>query len=233
MSDQHTGSGGAGSHGHGGDGDLAVGEKSRKLISEGLRSAIDELKEVGIASQAAIGAGVDRMTLTGMEAGHPGLADDFEDFCGRWEWGVRGLLQDTTMLAASMGLATGLLTAEDEYVQGSFKVAANQVIGNPYADDEDIKKKGWGDLATKEVYTPDYSDKKFDHALDESKQVWNDTARQVVTTGRGGMIADRVLEDNGIDRDAWDRQLDETLGPPPEEREASGKHGAPRPEREH
>ncbi|WP_051831405.1 hypothetical protein [Streptomyces violens] len=225
----------SGAHGHGGGShkDIAVSEKSRKLISEGLRSAIDELKEVGFASQAAMGAGVDRMTLTGMEAGHPGLADDFEDFCGRWEWGVRGLLQDVTMLAASMGMATGLLTAEDEYLQGSFKVAANQVVGNPYASDEDVRKKGWGEIATKEMYTPDYSDKKFGQSMDQAEQVWKDTGRQVVTTGHGGMITDRVLDDSGLDRDAWNEQLDETFGPAPEAGDASGTHSQSRPEREH
>ncbi|CAM5620890.1 hypothetical protein SAVIM338S_05812 [Streptomyces avidinii] len=72
-----------------GDGDLEVSPAAVKNIRDGLRAAIGELRESGDAAGASMGAGFENLSMTGMEAGHAGLATDFEDLCERWEWGVR------------------------------------------------------------------------------------------------------------------------------------------------
>ncbi|MBR7678056.1 hypothetical protein KDA82_34765, partial [Streptomyces daliensis] len=76
------------------------------LIEKGLKKAIGELKESGSSATSSLqGAGFEELSLTHMEAGHPGLAGDFEDFCERWEWGVRALVQNANGLAQRLGLA--------------------------------------------------------------------------------------------------------------------------------
>ncbi|MFI1283053.1 hypothetical protein ACH4U5_20245, partial [Streptomyces sp. NPDC020858] len=74
-----------------GDADLEVSPAAVKNIQDGLRKAIAELRESGDAAGASMGAGFSDLSMTGMEAGHAGLAADFESFCERWEWGVRSL----------------------------------------------------------------------------------------------------------------------------------------------
>ncbi|MEU2391291.1 hypothetical protein [Streptomyces sp. NPDC007369] len=90
-----------------GDKDLEVSPHAVAAIQSGLRAAIAELREFGDAAGASQGAGFENLSMTGMETGHAGLATDFEDFCERWEWGVRALVQDASTLAGNLGIAAG------------------------------------------------------------------------------------------------------------------------------
>ncbi|WP_258044861.1 hypothetical protein [Streptomyces sp. SM11] len=90
-----------------GEGDLEVSPAAVKNIQDGLRKAIAELRETGDAAGASMGSGFEDLSMTGMEAGHMGLATDFEDFCERWEWGVRSLVQNASALAGNLGIAAG------------------------------------------------------------------------------------------------------------------------------
>ncbi|MFD7928986.1 hypothetical protein ACFV4S_24415, partial [Streptomyces sp. NPDC059742] len=90
-----------------GDGDLEVSAAAVKNIQDGLRKAIAELRESADAAGASQGAGFSDLSMAGMEAGHMDLATDFEDFCERWEWGVRSLVQNASALAGNLGIAAG------------------------------------------------------------------------------------------------------------------------------
>ncbi|MGW2055947.1 hypothetical protein ACWCOZ_18885, partial [Streptomyces sp. NPDC001840] len=92
--------------------DLRFDQESVRRITEGLRGAIAELREVGTGTGAVLGKGFSELAMTGMEAGHRGLAVDFEDFAERWEWGVRALVQDANTIASTLGLAAGLVWEE-------------------------------------------------------------------------------------------------------------------------
>ncbi|MFJ6940558.1 hypothetical protein [Streptomyces sp. NPDC101132] len=180
-----------------GDKDLALDPVAVKNITEGLRGAVAELREVGTAGGASMGAGFESLSMTGMEAGHAGLAGDFEAFCERWEWGVRGLVQDASVLAANLGIAAGALWEEDQYLQGAFKVGANSLYGNPHANEDDIEKKEWGDIFSGDVYKPDYSPGSFQKAGEEIKQTWSDTGEKLKTTGRIGSLNDLIQQTDG------------------------------------
>ncbi|WP_327189422.1 hypothetical protein [Streptomyces xinghaiensis] len=214
-----------------GEEDLRFGRESVHLITKGLNAAIGELKEIGSATDAVMGSGFQNLTLSGMEAGGPELADAFEGFCGRWEWGVRALVQDANELAARLGLAAGLLHEEDRYWAGTLKVTVNSVVatGNPHATEEEIAQQSYREIVTPDA--PDYSAESFRQAGEDMRQTWLDTGRSVVTEGQGGQAAAGFRELIGLDEDAYDRGVDEVFGPSPEEHAAQQEPGG-EPDRE-
>lgn len=204
--------------GAGGPEDLKFDKESVQRVTQGLRAAVDELRDVGTGTGAVLGKGFSGLAMTGMEAGHHGLSADFEDFCERWEWGVRALIQNANTLASALGLSAGLVWEEDQYLQGAFKVAVNAGVGNPHASEEDVIKQDWGDVFTPDYLSPDYSAESFQKAQDEAAQTWKDTGRALVTEGSGGRQSRILNEALGIDQGDFDRAVDDTFGPSPEER---------------
>ncbi|MDT0305511.1 hypothetical protein RM780_00835 [Streptomyces sp. DSM 44917] len=152
--------------------DLAFDQESLNLITNGLRSAMDELRTVGDATSAAIGGGFREMSLTAMEAGSRGVAEAFEGFCERWEWGVRALVQDASALAQRLGLAAGTLWEEERYWADTLAVTLNAALatGNPHATEEEVAAQGLG-----EILTPDgaeFGGESFREAGEEIAGTW-------------------------------------------------------------
>ncbi|NSC23349.1 hypothetical protein FM076_20230 [Streptomyces albus subsp. chlorinus] len=195
-------------------------KESLGLIEKGLKGAIDELKQSGSgATDALQGAGFEGLSLTGMEMGHHGLSVDFEDFCEKWEWGVRALVQNANALAKKLGLSAGMSYEEDQYAAGALKVGLNSLTGNPHATEEEVAKKDWGGLVF--PYKPDYSAESFEKAGQDIEQDWQDTAREVTTKGRGGMYVDALQQATGVSDEQVAAKQDEYFGPSPEERAAA------------
>jgi hypothetical protein len=203
-----------------GDGtDINLDKASVVKFTQGVGAAIDQLGELGGATGSIMGKGFSELAMTGMEAGHHGLSVDFEDFCERWEWGVRALVHDASELANRLGLAAGTLWEHDQYVAGTLKVGANSLFGgNPHASEEDIAKQDWGDIFTPDALNPDWSAESWDKAGEEMEQTWKDTGRTVLTEGRGGQQSEMLNDAFGISDDQWNQALDDTFGPSPEER---------------
>ncbi len=183
-----------------GNGDLEVSPAAVKNIQDGLRAAIGELRESGDAAGASMGAGFENLAMTGMEAGHAGLAGDFEDFCERWEWGVRSLVQNASTLAQSLGIAAGTVWEEEQYLHGTFRVVANAAYGNPHASEDEIEKKPWGEIFSADVYKPDYSAESFEKSQEQMRQTWSDTGDTLTSSGRIGSLKD-LLEQAKRDGD--------------------------------
>ncbi|MCX4796468.1 hypothetical protein OG497_20795 [Streptomyces sp. NBC_01242] len=209
----------------GGAEDLHIDPASVQKITSGLRAAVDELEEIGSGTGAVLGKGLSDLSMTGMEAGHYGLSVEFEDFCERWEWGVRALVQDANAIAAKLGLSAGVLWEEDQYIEGTLKIVVNAGVGNPNASEDDIVKQGWGDVLTPDYLSPDYSPESFQRAGDEAGQTWKDTGRALVTDGTGGRQSELMNNLLGIDQETFDRSVDETFGPTPEERARQQQQG--------
>lgn len=51
-----------------------------------------------------------------------------------------------------------------------------------------------------------------------TEQTWKDTGRTVLTEGQGGRQSERLKTELGLSDGQWDRALDDTFGPSPEER---------------
>lgn len=180
-----------------GDGDLEVSPAAVKSIQNGLRGAIAELRESGDAGGASMGSGLGDLSMTGMEAGHPGLAADFEDFCERWEWGVRSLVQNASTLARSLGVAAGTVWEEEQYLEGSFKVVANAAYGNPHASEDEIEQKSWDDIWRADVYKPDYSAESFEKGAEDIGKTWSDTGDKLTSSGKIGSLKDLLDQADG------------------------------------
>ncbi|MEV4680839.1 hypothetical protein [Streptomyces kurssanovii] len=198
--------------------DLGVDRHSVQRITHGLRAAVSELREVGTGTGSVLGKGFSELAMTGMEVGHYDLSVDFEDYAERWEWGVRALVQDANAIAAKLGLAAGLIWEEDQYVQGTFKIVVNAGVGNPHASEDEIVSQNWGDVFTPDYLDPDYSPESFQRAGDEAAQTWKDTGRALLTEGNGGRRTSALNDLIGIDQEDFDRAVDDTFGPSPEER---------------
>ncbi|MFF6809664.1 hypothetical protein ACFZAG_07230 [Streptomyces sp. NPDC012403] len=204
----------------GGDGvDLSFDRASVAKFTKGVGATIDGLGELGGATGSVMGKGFSQLSMTGMEAGHHGLSVDFEDFCERWEWGVRALVHDASQIANRLGLAAGTQWEHDQYVEGALKVGVNSLAGgNPHASEEEITRQGWGEVFTPDALDPDWSAESWDRAGQEMEQTWKDTGRTLLTEGQGGRQSEMLNERLGIDEQEWNRALDETFGPSPEER---------------
>lgn len=203
-----------------GDGaDLQLDKESVTKFTQGVGATIDQLGELGGATGSVMGKGFSELAMTGMEAGHHGLSVDFEDFCGRWEWGVRALVRDASEIANRLGLAAGTQWENDQYIAGSLKVGANSVFGgNPHASEEEIAKQGWGDIFTPDYLHPDWSPESFEKAGHDMSQTWKDTGRSVLTEGQGGLQSQLLNQVAGVSDDQWNKALDDTFGPSPQER---------------
>ncbi|MFF2193187.1 hypothetical protein [Streptomyces sp. NPDC058157] len=206
-----------------GDGpDLDVSKQALGEIAEGITKTLAELRELGMVGTAGMGRGFSDLSLSGMETGHEGLTSAFGSFCERWEWGVRSLVQQGNDFAAKVGLSAGLMHEQDQYVQGGFKVLANSVMGNPYASEDDITKKGWGDVLADNPYTQvrdaDYSPGSFAQADKNIEEAWKGTVRDVNSSKT--LLPNQLVDAAGL-RDEVDGFVDGWVGPAPE----SGKGG--------
>lgn len=113
--------------------DLNFDKASVAKFTRGVGATIDGLGELGGATGSVMGKGFSALSMTGMEAGHHGLAVDFEDFCERWEWGVRALVNDASQIANRLGLAAGTQWEHDQYVAGTLKVGEQRSDGRQSA----------------------------------------------------------------------------------------------------
>lgn len=138
---------------------------------------------------------------------------------------MRALVQDANAIAAKLGLAAGIVWEEDQYVQGTLKIAVNAGVGNPHASEDEIVQQDWGDVFTPDYLSPDYSQESFERTADEAGQTWKDTGRALVTEGNGGRQADQLNEMFGVDQEAFDRSVGDMFGPSPEERARQQEQG--------
>lgn len=127
-----------------GDG-YAFDPEAAKRIERGLNDAIAELNELGFDIESQMGRGFDDLQLSPMDIGHPGLESTFENFCERWGWGVRNGVQDANTLAMGLGLSAGIYHEQEQYAEGTFKIAANAVAGDPTKSEEDVLEGSWGE----------------------------------------------------------------------------------------
>ncbi|MER5731426.1 hypothetical protein ABT084_24355 [Streptomyces sp. NPDC002138] len=189
--------------------DLALDPTAVHQVLSGLKATTAELGEIGgleaSSAGASFGAGFGALALTGMEAGHPAVASVFEDFCGRWEWGVRALVQGVGVLAQDLGLSAGALWEEDQYLQGAFKVGANSLYGNPHASEDEVEGKSWDEIVHGNPYKPDVGPEADRRAREETARTWDEAGRKVATEGIGGAAVDRAAELAGVDPAVIDR----------------------------
>jgi hypothetical protein len=179
--------------------------------AQGIEEAITELKAVGFAEGAEAGRGFSELELSGLEAGHPGLQGAFAQFCERWEWGVRTLVQDGNQIAARLGLAAGRYHDMEQYAAGLLKDVAVDLGGNPHLSDEQAEQQSWQQLAA--GARPDYSADSWDKAGRQMAAQWKAEGRDLAEGPLGLGKTAAGLAGAG---DAFAATEDRVFGPAPE-----------------
>lgn len=180
-----------------GDG-IQVDPAALLLAAQGIDGAISELNEMGMLSEGETGRGFDSLTLTGMEAGHHGLAEAFGSFCNVWQWGVRALVQDANTLARELEISAGMYAHLEEYVEDSFSTAGKMVIANPHLSEEELAGLSLSDIGSS--YTPDYSVESFGQGGEEIQETWSGVYDDVRET-----TEQKVNDPLGYYQDEFDR----------------------------
>ncbi|MFF5635438.1 hypothetical protein [Streptomyces sp. NPDC012825] len=192
--------------------ELAASAEALAAIAKGIDLAHAELKDLGMAGQAAMGRGFSGLALSGIELGYGGLTSEFETFCDRWEWGVRALTLRGNGFAQGVGLSAGSFAEQEQYVKDSIKIGVNSLNGNPHLSEDDVKKMSWETVRDQQAWDgADWSEKSFTDTYQEVKQTWQNTAYDVEDSLLDSMERSGAL-DPGL-RDAMDEKLEDTLDP--------------------
>ncbi|MFG2224610.1 hypothetical protein [Streptomyces sp. NPDC048644] len=116
-------------------------------LTQGIRAATAELKELGFDVEAQQGRGFDRLSLDGVACGDDGLAAVLDTFCERWGWGIRTLMQDANGFSKKLGITAGFYYEQEQYASDTLKTVVSDAVGDPGATPEQIHKKSWADVA--------------------------------------------------------------------------------------
>ena len=155
-------------------GGYEVDPESLAQSSKGINGDIEELRDHGVVGTGDVGRGFSQLGLSGMDVGHAGLKGAFDEFCTRWSWGVRTLVQDGNEIAVRVGLNAGKYALMEQYGKDLMKQLYVDAAGNPHMTDDQATQTSWSDLMAQST-SVDYSTKSFDDATDRMGDSWKDT----------------------------------------------------------
>ncbi|GAA4768884.1 hypothetical protein GCM10023329_14530 [Streptomyces sanyensis] len=181
-------------------------------IANGINLAHAELKDLGMIGEASVGRGFSDLALSGMELGHNGLAEEFETFCNRWEWGVRKLTLKGNAFAQGVGLSAGSYAEQEQYVKNSIKIGVNALNGNPHLTEDDVKQTSWETIRDQHAWdNADWSTESFSEAHEGAKQTWRNTGYDVMDAQLDSMEHSGLIDPRR--RDQMDEDLKDDLDP--------------------
>ncbi|MFF4524426.1 hypothetical protein [Streptomyces bluensis] len=167
----------------GGGGGYRVDAEALERITRGINLAMDELKELGFDIEANLGRGFSDLELAGLEVGDASLHQVFADFCERWGWGVRSLMQDANEFAGRLNLSAGLYHEQEEYVSNTLKTVWTAAAGNPYLSPEEVEQRSWSDTfkdnALSHAANADYSPGSYLAGQEEVRQAWAQAGQDI------------------------------------------------------
>ncbi|ALV36168.1 hypothetical protein [Streptomyces sp. CdTB01] len=167
-------------------GGYQVDPEALERITKGIDQAMDELKTQGFDVEANLGRGFDDLELDGLEVGDGSLRQVFADFCERWSWGVRSLMQDANDFACGLGLSAGLYHDQEQYVSGVLKNVWTAAAGNPNLTEEQARQRSWSQTVEDNNYSQaanaDYSMGSFVEGDREVAAAWAQTEKDLDTS---------------------------------------------------
>lgn len=152
---------------------MQVDPQQLKAAADGINEVVGELKGLGIDETGEFGRGFSQLELTGKQIGTPGLHQAFNDFCDRWSWGVRSIVQDSSEIAKTLDLNAGAYYDADQYGANTLKGLVADAIGNPHLTDDQVHQESWGQVwadnpINDDILHPDYSVESFKGALSQA-----------------------------------------------------------------
>ncbi|MFG2830945.1 hypothetical protein ACGFWI_26305 [Streptomyces sp. NPDC048434] len=155
-----------------------------KQVTKGIHDSIAELKEMGFDTSAQLGQGFDKLTLSGMEAGHADVSSVFDSFCERWGWGVRLLIHEANEFARRLDLTAGLYHEQEQYVSTTLKVGANALLmGDPTMTEEKLKHRTWEQVRDDNAITQ-FKDADWDPTSTDSRKAFQEVGQAADQTGK-------------------------------------------------
>jgi hypothetical protein len=115
--------------------------------AQGINGVISALEPLGIEETAGVGRGFSGLALSGLQAGDEELASAFGNFCDRWSWGVRSLVQDGNQFAQRLGLNAGTYNMVEEQLTGAAKNVTDALAGDPHLTDQQAASASWSEDA--------------------------------------------------------------------------------------
>jgi hypothetical protein len=122
---------------------FAVDKAALAETATGLNVVINSLSGLGINETGEVGRGFSGLAMSGLEAGDSDVASAFGDFCDRWSWGVRTLVQDGNEFAKRLGLAAGMYYDVENQITGAVKDVVVAVAGDPHMSDQQAADASW------------------------------------------------------------------------------------------
>jgi hypothetical protein len=127
-----------------------------------------------------------------MQVGHAGLQATFGEFCDRWSWGVRTLVQDGNVIARNLDLTAGVYYDAEQYASGTFKDLVSDGMGDPHLSDSQVEGMSWSQVGSdnpiNDILHPDYSAQSWDQAGQDMASTWKNEGRDVAN-GPFGLVA--------------------------------------------
>ena len=84
--------------------------------------------------------------LDGRTIGHADPKSGLEEYCDRWEWGVRALVTGAAEISKGLGLGASHYEREEKWAGDQLKNFTMDLIGDPSLTPDEIKGMSWGDL---------------------------------------------------------------------------------------
>jgi hypothetical protein len=122
---------------------FAVDRAALAETAQGLNEVIDQLKGLGLSESGDVGRGFSQLALSGAQAGNGNLAGAFSEFCARWSWGVRALVQDGNQFAQRLGLSAGTYDDAESQATGALKDLTASVVGDPNLTGQQAQASSW------------------------------------------------------------------------------------------
>jgi hypothetical protein len=170
---------------------FAVNRAALAETAQGLNNVIGALSKLGFDETGEVGRGFSGLALSGLQLGDASLTRAFGDFCDRWSWGVRALVQDGNQFAERLGLSAGLYSDVENQVTGAIKDVVVAGAGDPHMTDQQAAAASWSQdaAAVTGARTPG-GDMTWQQAGQAARQQWQGVAQTARDTPQAKSVED-------------------------------------------
>ncbi|SIS22016.1 hypothetical protein [Williamsia sterculiae] len=120
--------------------DVDVQPAVLKQAADGINGVIGGLSGAPVIGSytGQTGRGFSELQLTGEQMSRPNAKAAMDDFCQRWEWGMRALVRAANDIGHALHLGAGMYETQDKYASDTFKDFANDLVGDPSLQKESV-----------------------------------------------------------------------------------------------
>ncbi|WP_156377968.1 hypothetical protein [Williamsia sp. Leaf354] len=112
-----------------------------KQAADGINGVIDGLSGAPVVGSytGQTGRGFDDLALTGQQMSKPQAKSAMDNFCERWEWGIRAIVQSANDISHKLHLGAGMYEKQDDFNRDMLKDIANDLVGDPSLQQESVR----------------------------------------------------------------------------------------------